>query len=205
MNEQRTREEHWRLFIALLVPASIRETLVAAQAGLRKASPNALIRWTNHEQLHLTLRFLGNVPTSNLDELAAALKEEVQKYHALQLHARGIGFFPNSNRPRVVWSGVADDDCRLEGVFQAVQEAAQPFTVEALEHRFTGHITLGRIKLIQDKERSELQSSAEKYEGQDFGAWQSTELVLMRSVLSGSGARHELIRSFQFSQGTGTQ
>jgi 2'-5' RNA ligase len=205
MNEQRNQDEHWRLFIALLVPGSIRETLTAVQGGLRKAAPNALIRWTNQEQMHLTLRFMGNVPVSSLDGLAAALKIAVQKCAPLRLRAQGIGFFPNSKRPRVIWSGVADEDQRLEKVFQYVQEAAQPFTMEPPEHRFTGHITLGRIKLIQGKERTELGQAAGRYEGQNFGGWKSTELVLMRSVLAGSGARHDVIQSFQFSQCPGTQ
>lgn len=205
MNQQRTRDEHWRLFLALLVPASIRETLTAVQVGLRKAAPNALIRWTNQEQLHLTLRFMGNVPASSMGALEAALKAAAGKCNPLRLRARGIGFFPNDKRPRVIWSGVADEDHGLSGVFQVVQAAAQPFTVEAPEHRFTGHITLGRIKLIQGKERTELGLATARCEGQDFGGWESTELVLMRSVLSGSGARHELIRSFGFSQGRGAQ
>ncbi|MPN10579.1 RNA 2',3'-cyclic phosphodiesterase [bioreactor metagenome] len=201
MNEQATQDEHWRLFIALLVPASIRETLAAVQAGLHKAAPNALIRWTNQEQLHLTLRFMGNVPASSLDELAAALKAAALKCDALRLCTQGIGFFPNSTRPRVVWSGVADDDHRLERVFQVVQEATNPFTVEPQEHRFTGHITLSRVKAIRSAELAELRLTAEKYEGRSFGAWQANELVLMRSVLSDSGARHEVIHSFPFFPG----
>ena len=116
-----------------------------AQTELRRIVPPKAARWVRREQFHLTLKFLGNVPVSRVDELIKAGRRACQSCSPLQLRAREIGFFPNARAPRVVWVGISDLEDRLAAVWKAVQSATQSFTRESVEAEFTGHVTLARV------------------------------------------------------------
>ena len=112
-----------RLFISLPVPEAVRVALQQAQQELREGLPprarNA-VRWTNPDQLHLTLRFLGEVDEPRVPSLLNALQSACQPFPRLQLRAERVGFFPERRLPRVVWIGVQDRGGTLARLQQAV-------------------------------------------------------------------------------------
>ena len=188
--------QEFRLFITLGIPDAVKETIEAAQAELRRFLPPKAARWARREQFHLTLRFLGNVAASRVDELVEACHGACQSFGPLHLCARRIGFFPNAWEPRVVWVGISDLDDRLPGVWNAVQSATQPFTSEPPESRFTGHVTLARVNRLSRDQAVQLAAAAARFEKIAFGEWTAVELELMRSELLPEGARHSLLASF---------
>ena len=101
--------ERLRLFVAIAIPEAVRNEMIAVQ---RELKPLALgdVRWTNAEQLHLTLKFLGNVPTGSLEAVKQSLAEACAGVRPFRLRAKGIGFFPNERQPRVIWAGFEDDE-----------------------------------------------------------------------------------------------
>ena len=115
--------ETLRLFIALTVPEDVKTEIEKAQAALRRALPEGRVRWTKREQLHLTLKFLGNVDAQRFEPLVDAMRGACQGFGALELRAEGIGFFPDLRLPRVVWAGV-----RTPRQFDALC-APEPFRV----------------------------------------------------------------------------
>src|SRR2546425_11870796 len=86
--------ERLRLFVAINIPHDIKDRIEKAQSELRRALAQNSVRWTSPEHLHLTLRFLGNVPAARLDQLTEALRSACRGSAALRLRAEGIGFFP---------------------------------------------------------------------------------------------------------------
>src|SRR5579864_821033 len=97
-----------RLFVALEIPAAVRDNLATLIDELRAADASSSskdrARWVRPENLHVTLKFIGNLDASKLDSIRAALAE-VRSETGVQLRFRGLGFFPNDRRPRVFWAG----------------------------------------------------------------------------------------------------
>lgn len=182
-----------RLFVALSIPEAIKGVIQDAQAELRGAVPEKAARWTRREQFHLTLKFLGNVPASRVEELAGALRPVCSHSPPLSLRAARIGFFPGARFPRVVWVGVNDLQERLAALWTALQTATQPFTKESAEPEFTGHVTLARVTRLSQAEAMDLARSAFSFENKVFGEWTADQLELMRSELLPEGARHTLL------------
>src|SRR4029077_17189165 len=115
------RPDRFRLFVAIKIPADVRSAIEGAHSCLRRELSGAAIRWTKIEQLHLTLKFLGNVDTGRVEALADALRTICLGFAPLRLRAGGVGSFPNLRRPRVLWVGVSDAQGQLERLQRAVE------------------------------------------------------------------------------------
>jgi RNA 2',3'-cyclic 3'-phosphodiesterase len=187
--------ERYRLFVAVAVPDDVKAKLEAAQAELRQVLPDRNIRWTRLEQFHLTLRFLGDVEAARVEALAEAIRTACAGFGALHLRAERIGCFPDRGYPRVVWVGVRDEAERLARLQQVVQAATEGFTAEPKEERFTGHLTLARIKGIKRPEAEALSEAAAGMADLIFGQWTAHQIELMRSELFPQGARHSSLAS----------
>jgi 2'-5' RNA ligase len=182
--------EQYRLFVAVAVPDDVKVNLEAAQADLRQVLPDRNVRWARREQFHLTLRFLGDVEAAQVEALVEAIRTACAGFGALHLRAERIGCFPERGYPRVVWVGVRDQAEQLPRLQQVVEAASAGFTSEPKEERFTGHLTLARIKGIKRPEAEALSKAAAGMVDRVFGQWPAYQIELMRSELSPQGARH---------------
>lgn len=129
---------HFRLFVAVQVPDEIKAALERAQGKLRPTAPESAVRWTNPDQMHITLRFLGSVETERVERLVTELSLACREFGPLSLRAERIGFFPNDRRPRVLWAGVYDDTNSLVSLQQGVAASMSKFTNEPAEKKFVG-------------------------------------------------------------------
>ena len=188
--------EQVRLFVAVTVPEAVKAKMAEAQAALRRVLPDRNVRWARGEQFHLTLRFLGDVEAARVEALGESLRGACRGFGALQLRAQGVGFFPNERYPRVVWVGVRDQAEQLPRLQQVVEAATDAFTTEKKEERFTGHLTLARIKGIRREEAEALAQVAAGMADRLFGQWTGYRVELMRSELLPQGARHTCLGSF---------
>lgn len=185
--------ERFRLFIAIRIPEAAKDEIEMAQSRLKKSVPEARIRWTTRDQFHLTMRFLGNVDAPRVDGLTQAIRGACQGFAPLPLRAEGVGFFPDGRFPRVVWVGVHDSQDQLLALQRAVQDATRDFTTEKPEGKFTGHVTLGRIKGIRRPETDSLCKAASALAERLLGEWPASEVELIRSRLSPSGAQYQTL------------
>jgi RNA 2',3'-cyclic 3'-phosphodiesterase len=186
-----------RLFAAITIPEPVRDEMIAIQ---RELKPLALgdVRWTNVEQLHLTLKFLGNVSTRSLDAVKQSLAEACATAAPFLLRARGIGFFPNDRQPRVVWVGIEGDEKVLMELQKRVEQRLAPFAEKPGAERFLAHATLGRFQKYRRHKTGQLLPRVAALAGHVFGEWQVEEIILFRSELSADGARHTLVAVFPF-------
>ncbi|MEZ0395865.1 MAG: RNA 2',3'-cyclic phosphodiesterase [Anaerolineales bacterium] len=133
-----------RSFIAIELPAEIQQAITRATADLQAALPRPLIRWVAPQNIHLTLKFLGDVSPGNLERLADVLRLEAKTHAAFRAAVGGLGVFPNPRRPRVIWVGfeAPADLARLQHSVEAVC-ARLGYPPEG--RAFSPHLTLGRV------------------------------------------------------------
>ncbi|MFM8367950.1 MAG: RNA 2',3'-cyclic phosphodiesterase [Chloroflexota bacterium] len=134
-----------RTFIALDFPLSILDSIEQQTKRLRQTLGNEVIRWVLTHNMHLTLKFLGNVPVSHLEFLKQMLAQATDSITQFDLQIGGIGSFPNSNRPRVLWVGI-HAPAALSNLRKAIEEGAKRLGYEKEERPFSPHLTLGRVR-----------------------------------------------------------
>jgi 2'-5' RNA ligase len=186
-----------RLFVAVEVPAAIRDDLAALVTELHalesRSSANKL-RWVRPENLHVTLRFIGSVPPEKLDVICAELSR-VRSDRPVELRFRGLGFFPSAKRARVLWAGMAASP-NLAAIAGDIDKRLAKLEIPAEERAFTPHLTLARC------ERSgispALYAAVEKNAVREFGELRTNKFHLIESQLKPSGAEYTTLQSFAF-------
>ncbi|MBM3225856.1 MAG: RNA 2',3'-cyclic phosphodiesterase, partial [Candidatus Tectomicrobia bacterium] len=156
-----------RTFIALTPPPTLQATLAAVQACLQ---PLALPwRWIPPAHIHLTLKFLGDIPSTQLPALTETLTQVAQQHRAFPLHLRALGCFPHPTRPRVLWVGVTDQEQALHRLHATLLRALHVHCLPPDEHPFHPHLTLARIR--ETTRTSALVPFLQTYQTQCFGSF----------------------------------
>ncbi len=188
-----------RLFIALPVPDDVKEKLRHTQAQVRSCLRADTVSWVRPEQIHLTLKFLGDVPVARTDELVASVRTACVSVRTLHLSAGKIGVFPNARRPRVLWSGVAGETEALERLQSKMEKAAAPFTETQKDQRFSAHLTIGRIKEIHPRDARTLEEAVSDFAETTFGNWTADAVEIMRSELGPEGSHYSRVAEIPLS------
>lgn len=179
----------WRLFIALRLPTQILDVLADLQTDLKKALPPQTLKWTKPESIHLTLKFLGDVPKDQIDNLPLALDELVLGQRAFKLGIEGLGCFPDTQHPRVLWVGIGGEAKMLKQLQKRVERSIAPLGYPAEKRAFTPHLTLARAH--RRAYRDDLAEVGQYVQEADIGwlaEWQVKSVSLMRSQLNPHGA-----------------
>ncbi|MEZ4769695.1 MAG: RNA 2',3'-cyclic phosphodiesterase [Caldilineales bacterium] len=108
-----------RLFIAIELSPVVRSALSATQDDLRRLLPPKAVRWTNPEGIHLTLKFLGDMPAERVNAIAQAMAAAARSFAPFRFTVAGFGCFPNARRANVLWVGVPDVPKPLAGLQRA--------------------------------------------------------------------------------------
>lgn len=183
------RRDTTRLFVAAEVPVSIQAQLGAMVGMLRGCVRRGAVRWVRSENIHLTLRFVGEVPIREIPALTSALRSAVHGLPPFGLHLDKAGCFPTEREPRVLWVGLGGG---LDGLLQ-VQERIERGTAEwgRVEPRpFHPHLTLGRVVT---RRREEMRRVGELMRGAplpECGGWTVRAVDLIQSVLAPGGSRY---------------
>jgi 2'-5' RNA ligase len=187
--------ETLRLFLAIPLPDDVRAELRRLQLKLQPLLPSRAVRWTNPQQFHLTLRFLGSVPAADTDALSRAVRAVCDAAPPMRLCAEGAGFFPDSRSPRVLWVDIKSVDGRLMEFQRQLESAVQTFAEKEETKKFTAHVTLARLEELRAREMEKLTAAVAV--GKTFGEWTATEVQLIKSLLQPSGALHAIVDAFK--------
>jgi len=181
-----------RLFVAIAIPEEIRAGYAALIQELRGIAPQA--KWVRPENLHVTLKFLGETPAAKLEALQRVLAE-IGSPEPVKLEFRGLGFFPHERRPRVFWAGM-EASANLKTLASDVDHAAHRLGSPLEERPFTPHLTLARFdppgivpKLLEAIRTKQTQS---------FGGLTATKFHLIESKLKPSGAEYTTLQTVRF-------
>ncbi len=138
---------HLRLFFGVPLAEPLRERAVALQRQLAAAAGPVRVKWVEAENLHLTLKFVGDAPAARLPEFIAAAQRVAQQAQPGALHYHGVGCFANRGVPRTIWIGLRGTTAQLAALAQALDQAlAQAGLAAAEQRRFHAHVTLGRVR-----------------------------------------------------------
>lgn len=180
-----------RSFVAIELSDEARTALTHLQNQLKALAPPQTVRWTTPESLHLTLHFLGDVPADDIDKITQLLHEAASAYSPFTLTLGGLGCFPNTQRPRIIWTGVQGETQPLQQLHQALGEKLKTigFTPEA--RSYSPHLTLGRVKdNLPPRQLTQLGQALEQAQIQvgQLASLRVTEISLMKSELKPAGA-----------------
>ena len=134
-----------RTFIAVEIPPQVQKKIQLATEPFRKATGTSLVRWVPVQNMHLTLKFLGDVSSANVDILSQMLRTEADSCPAFDMHISGLGSFPSLKRPRVLFIGI-QAPAELEALYRGIEVACARLGYESETRDFSPHLTLGRVK-----------------------------------------------------------
>jgi 2'-5' RNA ligase len=186
-----------RLFVALEIPAAVRDNLTAQVAELRELSAKVADkrpRWVRPENLHVTLKFIGEVAPTKLAGIRDALSA-IRSDAPVEIKFRGLGFFPNEQHPRVLWAGLAAST-NLPSLAGDIDGALETQGIARERRAFTPHLTLARIEPPGLNEK--LRAAIQKNGAREFGSFQTREFYLIESKLKPSGAEYTTLASYPF-------
>lgn len=184
-----------RTFIAIDIPRSTQEALDRLITEFRKTG--AAVTWVKPGRMHLTLKFLGNVPEAKIDAISQAMAGTVEQSAPFVLRPAGCGAFPAMKNMRVVWVGLQGDLDPLKRVQQALESTLEVLGFEREQRSFKPHLTLGRVKGVKHMEALRQAVLAQR----DFAleAFDVLDLVLYKSNLRPEGALYTPLFRARFS------
>ena len=183
-----------RLFVALEIPTTTRENLATLMAALRAMTGEA--RWVRPDNLHVTLKFLGEVGEDELEAVETALAR-IRSDQAVTLEFRGLGFFPNDRKPRVFWAGI-EASSNLKTLAADIEGAMEKCGIARDKREFSPHLTLARLECpLPPALRKTIAENAQR----EFGSLRTGEFRLVQSRLKPSGAEYTTRKTFPFSPG----
>jgi 2'-5' RNA ligase len=195
-----TESETKRLFTALFPPAHVVSRLQAAVAGLEMGIPARAIRWTRPGQIHLTLNFLGAIAMARVPEIESAFRAACDAHRRHAVRVAGLGCFPNRNRPRIIWAGLAGDLRPVENLKMAMDANFLACGCAGEDRPFHPHLTIGRVGDLNSEGRRELAEALAREQERDFGEWEVGKVDLMQSVLSPQGAVYGPLQSIMLGE-----
>jgi 2'-5' RNA ligase len=180
-----------RAFIAIIPPTALQQTMAEIRQVFQRLS--LPWRWIPLDRIHLTLRFLGNVPDGSVTSLFQAIEQASQGQTPFPLRARMLGCFPHPARPRVLWVGLDDPSQALERLNERLRAALTPLGFPPEDRPFHPHLTLARV---QNRSPSgQLLPVLQAYQNRDFGEFLVTHIHLVKSQLQRGGALYTILRS----------
>lgn len=135
-----------RLFIAMDLPEFLRRRLSDMQANLRGDLKDIAVGWSRIEGIHLTLKFLGEVEESRVNEIGERLTEIAEVWNPMQLELQAIGVFPSLKRPRVLWCGIGGELEHLSWRQAELEGGLEAMGFPRESRPFRPHLTLGRFR-----------------------------------------------------------
>jgi RNA 2',3'-cyclic 3'-phosphodiesterase len=181
-----------RAFIAVDLDAPVIERICATIDDLKARIPS--IRWVPKTNLHLTVKFLGDIDEATINPIRAALREALRLFPPCTINAKGLGVFPDVRRPKILWVGLTGHE--LGQLASTVESSLLPLGFAPEKRTFTPHLTIGRWRQFDRPSRN----LAQELEGRKdfaFGACAVEKIILFQSVLKPSGATYNQLAAVQ--------
>ncbi|QIA07273.1 RNA 2',3'-cyclic phosphodiesterase [Draconibacterium halophilum] len=183
--------EHIRTFIALKIAPN--QKVLELLQHFKNLFPNDRIKWVDTDNFHLTLRFIGNTTREQLYELVDRLELLFSDQSKFQITLKGTDYFKSKNHPRVLFIKL----CESEELFKLVSEIESQVVASGFKEEkktFTPHLTLGRIKLVENRNR--FFSLLDEWPTIEYQKIEVAELILFQSILKQTGPEYRPIKTF---------
>ncbi len=189
-----------RAFIAIELPVSIRQAIIKQTARLRQSLSEEIVRWVPLENIHLTLKFLGDVPTSHVGFLKQSLTQTAALSSAFDMQISGLGSFPNSKLPRLLWVGIYAQSA-LQTLHQNIEAAMDRLGYKSEDRSFSPHLTLGRVRQNASPADSlKIRDALQTIQLGNIGVARVNSVHLIKSDLNPAGSEYTKLFSANFIQ-----
>ena len=178
-----------RVFLALDLDHAIIKQLLRLQERL--SAVGADVRWVKAEHIHLTMKFLGEIPDNIASDVCKLAQNVSAEFEPFEFEVRSAGCFANHGRPRVVWAGVQDPGGSVRRLHERIETTLAPLGLHRERRAFKPHITLGRVHSAQNA--LELRAEIVKNADFDAGLAQAKEIAIYSSQLTPEGPLHTVI------------
>jgi 2'-5' RNA ligase len=185
-----------RAFIAIELSSDLKEIMLEVGHELASRIPDRTVRWVKPAAMHLTLVFLGDTPSDKLDTITQGMTVAAAGIPPVTITVTGLGCFPNTRRPRVVWVGVEETTGSLRQLKRALDRELEPLGFTSEKRRFSPHLTLGRVHKRAD--RGDIQRLGKVVESatlKDAGQMTARKVHLIRSDLRPDGPIYTILAS----------
>ena len=190
-----------RLFFAVAIDAAARAAVLDIRDVVRRETGRTQVKWVEEENVHLSLKFLGDTPSDRVPRITDVACEVAERHSAFHFALRGVGAFPDARAPRVIWIGLSAGCEPMAALATDLERSLAQAALAELEGRpFAAHLTLGRVREpLRDDALAEAIGVASELEA---GRVRCDHLLLMRSELSRQGPTHSVLRRFDLPEGT---
>jgi 2'-5' RNA ligase len=191
-----------RTFVAVELPERLKASLVELQGRLKRQASQGAVRWTAPEGIHLTLKFLGQTPTGQIDDIVEALRLACAPLPSFPYTASELGCFPNLRRPRVIWVGVQEPAGALAALQKAVETACAGLGFERERRAFHPHLTLGRLqRRATSGDTRAMSDVVQRTQATSLGTETAHSISLIRSDLRPTGAVYTTLQEIELTGG----
>lgn len=181
-----------RTFIAIELPENIKASLARWQEKLKTA--HADIKWVEKDNIHLTLKFLGEVDENKISEISAILEKIGQTYPSYQATISSLGGFPKIEYPRVIWAGIGNGDQETKNIVKQIENSLEEIGIPKEDRLFASHITLGRSRSEKNQKKLGELLGKLKAEFTNMESFEVRKITLFKSQLSPKGPTYQAIR-----------
>lgn len=179
-----------RAFIAIELPPDIQNRLEQVSQQLQQVLAGSPIRWVQTSNMHLTLKFLGDVSEKNLDLLTEMIRNEAESHFEHEFSVGGLGAYPSLKRPRVIWVGV-EAPAELLALQTGIENKTVKLGYPREERPFSPHLTLGRVsRSVTNQENRRIGEALQVVKIGFLGVVFVKEIRLYKSVLKPSGPEY---------------
>jgi 2'-5' RNA ligase len=177
----------WRIFCAVELPDEVRARLQEHIVRLRKEVPDAAASWSRVENIHLTLKFFGNVEVDRIAKISAAATRTTEQFSTFEIEVGKTGVFPRPSRAQVLWIGVNDPSGNLSALQKTFETECAAAGFEKEDRAYRPHLTIARLRKPESARRL-----AETHLNMNFEpiAVKLNDLIIFRSELSSKGSRY---------------
>ena len=180
----------WRVFCAVELPDDVRARLQEHIARLRKEVPDAAASWSRVENIHLTLKFFGNVALDRIPKISAAATRTTEQFSKFEIDVGNTGVFPRPSRAQVLWIGVNDPTGKLAALQKRLEDQCAAEGFEKEDRAYKPHLTIARLRKPEGARQL-----ADTHLNMNFPLIEVSlhELVVFRSELSSKGSKYTSI------------
>jgi len=157
-------------------------------------------RWVHEETLHLTIHFVGNLPDREIPEFCQAVGQNLRAFPPFEIEIKGIGAFPSSNEPRVIWAGVEKGEAELKQIHQSLEPLLAHWGVNKDSNKFEPHLTLGRLQR-GERWNDGVINSLQRLASHPAGSCMIDKVIIFSSFLDRGGPTHTPMATIRLSHG----
>jgi 2'-5' RNA ligase len=179
-----------RTFVAVEVWPEIRERTKAIVHRLKEST--AKVTWVKHDQMHLTMNFLGDVAMNEIPAVCKAVADAARPFTPFDVEMASIGVFPSYENPRTIWLGVGDGAHRLIALHGALEKLLGELGFRIEARRFRPHLTIGRVRSLPNGP-GQLAGLLKQYADFEAGPMMVSELTVFSSELGRDGPTYEAL------------